>query len=530
MFPRLQRESAVSQGTGPYQGSISRDSLFEGFRNMEWDPNTPHVDRRQWRPRRVSFEIRTDPGQGDKATEIRLFSFQRPHMRAFHFAWLSFFIAFFGWFSIPPLMPTIKEHLGLTDGQVDNLNIVAVAGTIVGRLTIGPVCDRYGSRAVQAVLLVAGAMPVASAALATNYSGLMVVRFFIGLVGCSFVPTTYWTSTMFSMEVVGSANAIAAGWGNLGAGATYLVTPLLFNLVTINDAVSDNYGWRITLVLPAVLMVIVGVWLYVASDDCPRGNYADLKRGEVDEDNVDVGSQTKLRGGLLEVVKLPVTWLLALQYACCFGVELQVHNVLSLHFYDDFVVEGCDIATDDNGCHQLSKTNASLVSSCFGLMCIFARAVGGYASDVANFHFQMKGRIMVQFFGFAGQALFLFLFSQMTTVAWSIPCLVIFGVFVQACTGSTFGIVPYVCPEYTGVASGIVGAGGNLGGLCWAFLFKGVGNRYIAFEYLSYIVAGAAVASSAIRVKDERTLWCHSDNIYSRQRRERATRRRRRLN
>ncbi|KAG3201543.1 hypothetical protein PC129_g23507 [Phytophthora cactorum] len=41
----------------------------------------------------------------------------------------------------------------------------------------------------------------------------MVVRLAIGLVGSPFVATTYWSSGMYS-NVVGTSNAITAGWGN----------------------------------------------------------------------------------------------------------------------------------------------------------------------------------------------------------------------------------------------------------------------------------------------------------------------------
>lgn len=40
----------------------------------------------------VTYNIRTDPRQHDKATEIIICSFERPHMRAFHASWFGFFI------------------------------------------------------------------------------------------------------------------------------------------------------------------------------------------------------------------------------------------------------------------------------------------------------------------------------------------------------------------------------------------------------------------------------------------------------
>ncbi|RLN44490.1 hypothetical protein BBJ28_00022224, partial [Nothophytophthora sp. Chile5] len=111
---------------------------------------------------------------------------------------------------------------------------------------------------------------------------------------------------------------------------------------------------------------------------------------------------------------------------------------------------------------------------------------------------------------------FLYLYSQMRVLSSSIPCLVLFGFFAQASTGTSYGIVPYVCPEFTGVTSGIVGAGGNMGGLAWSFLFKGVGSRAKSFEYLSFFVAAGAVSSAGIMVEGERSLWSRDNAVHKR--------------
>ena len=77
-----------------------------------------------------------------KATRIDLFSFSTPQMRAFHLSWLAFFVCFFAWFAVAPLMPVIKGEFHLTPDQIANINIAAVGITIVVRLIVGPLCDR----------------------------------------------------------------------------------------------------------------------------------------------------------------------------------------------------------------------------------------------------------------------------------------------------------------------------------------------------------------------------------------------------
>ena len=81
-----------------------------------------------------------------KATKIDLFSFATPQMRAFHMTWMAFFVCFFAWFAIAPLMPAIKGEFGFSKDQIANMNIAAVAVTILVRLIIGPLCDKFGPR------------------------------------------------------------------------------------------------------------------------------------------------------------------------------------------------------------------------------------------------------------------------------------------------------------------------------------------------------------------------------------------------
>ena len=69
-----------------------------------------------------------------------------------------------------------------------------------------------------AVVLVMGAIPTGLTGTINNATDLIIVRLFIGVIGSAFVMCQYWTTTMFTREVAGTANAIAGGWGNLGGG------------------------------------------------------------------------------------------------------------------------------------------------------------------------------------------------------------------------------------------------------------------------------------------------------------------------
>ena len=88
------------------------------------------------------------------------------------------------------------------------------------RFLLGPACDKFGARIPMAGILCAASIPTACVGFVNTAAGLYVLRLFIGIAGGTFVMCQYWSSTMFTKEVVGTANALVGGWGNLGGGGT----------------------------------------------------------------------------------------------------------------------------------------------------------------------------------------------------------------------------------------------------------------------------------------------------------------------
>jgi NNP family nitrate/nitrite transporter-like MFS transporter len=90
--------------------------------------------------------------------------------------------------------------------------ITGVGGTVFMRFLLGPLTDKYGARILMTVVLCAASIPTAMTGLVNSAAGLAVLRLFIGIAGGSFVMCQYWTTRMFTKQIVGTANAVAGGW------------------------------------------------------------------------------------------------------------------------------------------------------------------------------------------------------------------------------------------------------------------------------------------------------------------------------
>ncbi len=386
----------------------------------------------------------------NKAHRIDLFSLRTPHMRAFHMAWLAFFLCFCGWFAVAPLMAIIREDLSLTKQQIGNTIIASVIGTVFARLLIGWLCDRIGPRRLFTVLLITGSIPVMAVGLADSYETFLLARLVIGMIGGSFVIAQYHTSAMFAPNVVGTANATTAGWGNLGGGMTQLIMPAAVGAL-LSLGVSQTLSWRVSMLVPGVAMIVAGFAYYRFTRDTPEGDYKELRGSG------RLAKPPSASGTWGPVLRDPRVWVLFLAYGACFGVELTTYNVTALYFTDRF---------------GLSLQGAGLVAALHGSLNLFARALGGILGDRAGVRRGLHGRVLVLGSVLLCEGAALLLFSQMSSVGLAIFALLVFSLFVQMACGATYSVVPFVNKKAAGTVFGVVGAGGNAGAVAAGFLFR----------------------------------------------------------
>jgi len=412
--------------------------------------------------------------------KLNIFSFKGVQMRTFHLTWMAFFLCFFGWFGLAPLMTVIKTDLGLSKEQIGNIIIASVAATVVARILIGKLCDSWGPRKTYSALLGLCSIPVMTVGLVHSYEGFLLFRLAIGVIGASFVITQYHTSVMFDKKIVGTANAVAGGWGNLGGGVTNMVMPLIFSGF-IGLGYLPESAWRIAMVIPGVLLLVFSFVYYRFTKDTPAGNFEELA--------ITNPKAVKTKGSLAIAMKDPRTWALFLAYGACFGIEITFDNVAALYFFENF---------------DTSLATAGILAGTFGFMNIFARAMGGILADKVGNKYGMlgKGRLLALLLALEGIGIALF--AQSGSIVIAVVTMLGFAMFLKMANGVTYAIVPFINQKAIGSVSGIVGAGGNVGAVLAGFLFKSSSISYSqAFMYIG--VAIACIAAVVALINFEKT-------------------------
>ncbi|KAI8801178.1 major facilitator superfamily domain-containing protein [Cladochytrium replicatum] len=476
-----------------------------------------------------------------KGLSLALASWSYP-MRSWWLATLGFMAAFTSWFALTPLLKkTIRPDLGLSDEDLSNSDIANVSSTVIFRVLVGPLVDKLGPSRVMALILVSGSIPLGLSGLLKNGAGLITLRAFIGILGATFVPCQAWTTALFNKRIVGTANAVAGGWGNMGAGVTSLLMPQVYAMF-VAFGLASSIAWRISVLIPVLICICVAMMCWFLGDDRAKLEYGEMstahhkpvtnildtslgstvvvdppeeahipkldKGGVVDNRDRDNHNHHHLPqhsvGGcaaaanrnifsiLITALSNPNVLILMVSYACCFGVELSVDSVIGNYFIKHFGV---------------NQQIGGLFGALFGLLNIFSRATGGITSDFIAVKYGLPGRIFWMALLFLLSASSIIGFSFANSIGTATFVMILFSYGCQAGTGSVFAIVPFL-GSYMGAASGLIGAGGNIGGALFNVLFRiYIDDQPRAFQIIGAVVAvGGFLLAFLLRI-DGQSAW-----------------------
>ncbi|OAX35874.1 nitrate transporter [Rhizopogon vinicolor AM-OR11-026] len=446
-----------------------------------------------------------------KCSTIPIFSLSNQYSRNFHLSWIGFFVAFLSWFAFAPLIPdVIKTDLKLTSAEVGNSNIVSLCATLIVRIISGPLVDRYGPRKVMAYLLIIGAIPSGLAGTVSTVHGLYTIRFFIGILGGTFVSCQAWNTAFFDKNVVGSANALGGGWGNAGGGFTFIIMIALFNQL-VADGLTPHVAWRAAFaIVPVPILLSVAVATLAFGTDHPAGKWSDRQKAVgllASDDQVtivdDRDPNTKPGGDIekggkndiqttvtavtekntvseldtavnkpltldlaYQIMANPLTWLPALAYATTFGYELAIDANLANVLYTLLKSP------------TFGQTKAGYIAGIYGLLNVISRPLGGYFGDLIYVRYGVPGKKYLTIIcgvaqGLLSLGLGLYIDNHSDpSLTVIIVLFVIAAIFNEVANGVNFSLVPHCNPNSNGFMSGIVGGMGNLGGILFAIIFR----------------------------------------------------------
>ncbi|WP_027088053.1 nitrate/nitrite transporter [Cohnella panacarvi] len=372
-------------------------------------------------------------------------------------------LGFMAWVILSSLMPSIKEDIALTSGQLAWVTATPVLLGSVLRVPVGYWTNRYGARPAFAIGFVLLIAPILWLGLiADTFFGLIVGGFFLGIGGALFSIGVTSLPKYYPKEKHGFVNGIY-GVGNLGTAISTFGAPVA----------AISLGWRRTILLYIVLLVLFALL---------NGFLGDSK-----EQKSNVSLSTQIRS----VYRNEKLWLLCLFYFITFGsfVAFTVYlpNFLVSHF-------------------GLSKVDAGLRTAGFIGVATLFRPIGGWLGDKFN-------PFTILMAVFAGLTVSAILLSFAPNMGWYTASCLTIAVCAGTGNGTIFKLVPMYFAKQAGIANGIISMMGGLGGffppLVLTLIFNATGQYAIGFMALAQFALANLILVSWMYYQDKLSVYAN---------------------
>ena len=329
-------------------------------------------------------------------------------------AFLYFDISFMVWVLIGVLGVFIAKDFGLTASQKGLLVAIPILGGALFRIPLGILVDRIGPKRTGILGQLFVMIPLVWAWLSgRSFHEFMALWLLLGVAGGSFAVALPLASRWYPPQHQGLAMGIA-GAGNSGTVLAALLAPRL----------AERIGWHHVFGL-ALIPVVITLLLYSL----------------LAKESPSQPAPKPLRD-YLGLCRERDTWWFCLFYSFTFGGFVGLASFLVIFFHDQYGL-------------------ARVMAGNFTALCVFAgsflRPVGGYLADR---------------FGGTRMLLALFAAASVGLIAigtlpplWLVTALLfVVMAMLGMGNGSVFQLVPQRFRQEIGVATGVVGAAGGLGG------------------------------------------------------------------
>ena len=336
------------------------------------------------------------------------------HLPTLCSAFLYFTISFMVWVLIGVLGVHIASDFGLTAAQKGLLVAIPILGGSLVRVPLGILVDRVGpKRTGIACQLIVMAPLVWGWLWGNSLPELIALGLLLGVAGGSFAVALPLVSRWYPPQYQGLVLGIV-GAGNCGAVLAALLVPRL----------AETVGWHGVFGLALIPSVSALALYSLLARERP------------------VQSAPKPLRNYLSLCRQRDTWWLCLFYSFTFGGFVGLASFLVMFFHEQY------------GVSRIVAGNLTALCAVVGSL---LRPVGGYLAD------RFSGmRILMLLFTVASLALGM---VALLPPLWLTTALLAFVIAALGLgNGAVFQLVPLRFPQEVGLATGVVGAAGGLGG------------------------------------------------------------------
>lgn len=316
----------------------------------------------------------------------------------------------FDFFIIGVALPFLEKDFNLTTAEIGTIAVAAIAGSLLGSLTLGPITDKIGRQKMLVIDIALFIIASAGTALAWNAVSLIFFRFLVGVaIGADYpISVAYITenvpSRLRGRMVIGAFTFQAVG--ALFGAITGILVIYCFQSVYPDTAIpAIRYAWRWMLGIGLLLAISMGVLRLQFLLESPsyyiaKGDYksAELAAQELLEQPIKITPETDpqpqgeqlnysslfSRKYLRNTIFASVPWFL--QDIATYGMGIFTPTIIAILAFakeTDFLVR------------QIQSTKGSAIVDLFLIM--------GFL--IAVILVDKVGRIPLQIIGFIGMAI-----------------------------------------------------------------------------------------------------------------------------